>query len=151
MKLAIGQTLMLVAALVAAPALAQHSTSLAIAASGATSSVGATTNAVQVQRANGIEYVSGGIGVESRAALQALQPEFALRVVFSTSDGEYFVADTVTVRNDSGQLLALSSVGPILMLKLPPGDYTVNTIYSGRTEQKQIKVGTTVQTVNWRW
>ncbi len=154
MKPSTPQVLLLAGALVCGPAMAQHAPALPSSPLPATAPPGASATAAgapKVQRAGGIEYVNGGIGEESRAALQALQPEFPLRLVFSTRGGEYFVADTVTVGDDRGQLLALPSVGPILMLKLPPGDYTVNAIYSGRTEQKQIKVGHAAQTVNWRW
>ena len=135
------QALLLVALLAGTPAV--------LAQTGASSA--APSAAPPVQRAGGIEYVSGGIGEESRAALQGMQSDFPLRLVFSAQNGEYFVADTVAVRNAQGQILALNSVGPILMLKLPPGDYTVNAIYAGRTEQKQVKVGSAAQTLNWRW
>ncbi len=139
MKLSISWTLTLVAALASGSA-AMAQPGSAIAAS-----------APQVQRAGGVEYVSGGVGEESRAALQSMQANFPLRLVFSAQNGEYLVADTVGVRDARGEVLAVTGVGPILMLKLAPGDYTVTAIYSGRTEQKQIKLGSTAQTVNWRW
>jgi hypothetical protein len=141
--------LLLLATLV--PFAMAQAASFAIAASGTPPAGVEAADSARVQSANGIEYLSGGVGSESRDALQRLQGDFPLRLVFSNAAGDYFVADTVTVRDASGQLLALRGVGPILMLKLAPGDYTLNAIYSGRTEQKQVKVGTSQQTVNWRW
>lgn len=168
MKSTTQRILMLVAALGCAPvALAQsgavsaipHSASAVPGAAsgmssesrGSTGSSGSPAAAPQVQRAGGVEYVSGGVGEESRAALQSMQTAFALRLVFSAQGGEYFVADKVTLRNAGGEVASMSGVGPILMLKLKPGDYTVTADYSGRTEQRKIKVGSAAQTVNWRW
>lgn len=99
-----------------------------------------------------VHYVQGGASLEAREALQRAQPAFSLRNEFSGQGGEYVVPDTVTVSGAQGQLLSLEQVGPILMLDLPPGRYTVEARYAGRVQTKRVEVGEgAARTLSWRW
>jgi hypothetical protein len=103
----------------------------------------------QVRTSNGIDYVNGGAGEEARAAMTQLQPGFDLKLVFSNPAGEYVVADHVSVKSRSGQVLDVDRAGPLLLVKLPAGDYTVAASVEGKTEQRAVKVGAGMRTVNW--
>ena len=105
----------------------------------------------QVRSAGGVEYLNGGAGEESRAAIDAQRGEFPLRVVFSVGSGDYVVADHVDVRGARGKVLGVDHVGPMLLVKLPPGDYTVTASYGGRTEQRKVRLARASTTVNVRW
>jgi hypothetical protein len=105
----------------------------------------------RVRTANGIEYINGGAGEESRAAIDAQRAAFPLRLVFSVTSGAYAVADHVDVSNGSGKVLGVDDAGPMLLVKLPPGTYTVDATYGGKSERRTIRVGREPTTVNWRW
>ena len=105
--------------------------------------------APRVQSYAGVEYVNGGAGEEARTAIAQMQPAFALRVVFSDRSGEYIVADHVDVRNSSGSVLDVDKAGPMLLVKLAPGRYTIAATYAGHTESRSVEVGRGARTVNW--
>ena len=107
--------------------------------------------APRVRSEAGIEYLNGGAGEEARAALEAQRAAFPLRLVFSVASGAYAVADHVEVSNGSGKLLGVDDAGPMLLVKVPPGDYTVDATYGGKTERRRVSVGREGSTVNWRW
>jgi hypothetical protein len=107
--------------------------------------------APQVRSANGIDYVNGGAGVEARDAIAQLQPRFDLKLVFSNAIGEYLVADHVSVKGHAGEVFDVDRAGPLLLVKLPPGDYTVVASVEGKTQQRAVKVGAGLRTVNWRF
>ncbi|HEV7578448.1 MAG TPA: hypothetical protein VGO85_20635 [Caldimonas sp.] len=103
---------------------------------------------VQVQ--GGVEYLNGGAGEEARAAIAAQAADFPLRIAFSTPGGAYIVADHVDVANASGKVLGLDNAGPLLAIKVPPGDYTLDVRIGGKSERRPIRVGREPVTLNWR-
>ncbi len=105
--------------------------------------------APQLRSANGVDYVNGGAGEEARAAIAQMQPGFGLKLVFSNGSGEYLVADHVAVKGKAGEVFDVDRAGPLLLVRLPPGDYTVAATYEGKTEIRPVKVGTASQTLNW--
>lgn len=105
----------------------------------------------RVRSANGVEYINGGAGEEARAAIAAQGAGFPLRLVFSVAGGAYAVADRVDIGNAQGKVLGVDNAGPMLLVKLAPGDYTVEATYAGKSERKQVRVGREATTVNWRW
>ena len=87
----------------------------------------------------------------SRAAIDAQRGAFPLRLVFSVASGAYVVADHVDVSGANGRVLGVDNAGPMLLVKVPPGDYTVDASYAGKTERRRVHVGRDAATVNWRW
>jgi hypothetical protein len=104
----------------------------------------------QVRSMNGIEYINGGAGAEARAAIASQSADFALRIVFSVASGAYVVADHVDIANASGKLIGVDNVGPLLAVKVPPGEYSVEVSAGGKTERRPIRVGREPVTLNWR-
>ncbi|MDQ6639714.1 MAG: hypothetical protein M3Z15_08630 [Pseudomonadota bacterium] len=107
--------------------------------------------APQVRSAGGVEYINGGAGEEARADIAAQRAAFPLRIVFSVAGGAYVVADHVDVSNAQGKVLGVDGAGPMLLVKVPPGDYTVVASYGGKSERRTVRVGRDPATVNWRW
>jgi hypothetical protein len=107
--------------------------------------------APRVHSAGGVEYINGGAGEEARAVIDAQRAEFALRLVFSVASGAYVVADHVDVRNAGAKVLGVDDAGPMLLVKVAPGDYTVDATYGGKTQQRRVRVGREGTTVNLRW
>lgn len=100
---------------------------------------------------DGIDYISGGVGEEDRTAMAARQGEFPFKVVLSAAGGEYLVADHLNVTTPQGKLLIIRDAGPVVMMKLPPGAYTFEATYQGKTERRPVRVGAGAQTLNWRF
>lgn len=107
--------------------------------------------APRVHTAGGVEYINGGAGEEARAVIDAQRTAFPLRLVFSVASGAYVVADHVDVRNVGGKVLSVDDAGPMLLVKVAPGDYMVETTYGGKSEERHVRVGNEGTTVNWRW
>lgn len=106
----------------------------------------------RVERAGGISYVNGGAGEEARAVIDRLSPDFALRNVFSGQGGQYVVAERVTLQNTSGgEPVVIRDAGPILMISLPPGRYTMEATVGGQSQRKIVQVGSAPTRVHWRW
>jgi len=103
---------------------------------------------VQVQ--GGVEYLNGGAGEEARNAIVAQSAEMPLRIVFSVASGAYVVADHVDVAGAGGKVLSLDQAGPLLALKVPPGDYTIDVTVAGKSERRPIKLGRQAVVLNWR-
>lgn len=107
------------------------------------------TPALRVQRSSGVQFLNGGTGSQERDAMLALRDEFPLQIVFSGRAGAYGMADQVRVRNASGQVVAVPHAGPMLMVKLPPGRYTVEADFHGHTERRGVEVGSGPQVLRW--
>ncbi|WP_421887436.1 hypothetical protein [Methylibium sp.] len=108
--------------------------------------------APRVERAGGMSYVNGGVGEEARAVIDRLSPDFALRNVFSGQGGQYVVAERVTLQNaGGGEPVVILNAGPILMISLPPGRYTMEATVGGQLQRKTVQVGSAPTRVDWRW
>jgi hypothetical protein len=97
-----------------------------------------STPALPIQQAGSVQFVNGGAGDQERAAMKSLQSEFPLQIAFSGQGGEYGVADEVRVRGDKGPVVAVSKAGPLLMVKVPPGRYTVEADFNGKTQRRTV-------------
>jgi hypothetical protein len=106
--------------------------------------------APQLRSLGGIDYVNGGAGTEARDAITAMQGGFGLKLVFSDASGEYLVADHLAVKGHGGEVFDLDRAGPWLLVKLPPGRYTVTATYEGKSSQQVVDVGAATRTLNWR-
>lgn len=90
---------------------------------------------------NGVTLVSGGIGVESQQRLNALEPQFNLKLVFALVEGNYVSDVGVTVSNGAGKVLVEHVAdGPFLLMKLPAGRYSLAAEYGGQRRQLQVTV-----------
>ena len=103
---------------------------------------------VQVQ--GGVEYLNGGAGEEERAAIVARSADFPLRIVFSVPGGAYVVADHVDVASAGAKVLSIDNSGPLLAIKAPPGDYTIDVTMGGKSERRPIRLGRDPVVLNWR-
>jgi hypothetical protein len=81
---------------------------------------------IQMMEANGIQYITGGVGDEEEAQIKSMQHQFNLRVLMTGSQGEYLSNAMVRVMDASGnQVLSVSGAGPYFYTRLNPGTYTV--------------------------
>lgn len=103
--------------------------------------------------ADGVPYVSGGIGTESIDRLNSLARDFNLKLVFALSAGDYVSDVGVSIANAKGKtLLEATSEGPWFYTRLPAGNYQVSATLNGKTVKRQVAVGSSkLRTVDFRW
>jgi hypothetical protein len=89
-----------------------------------------------------ITYMSGGIGKDEALAMKKQEKHYPLSLVFSEGKHDEYVAGVgVTIKNPAGKtLLHTTSDGPIMLLKLPPGEYKVSADMGGKSLLRTAKV-----------
>lgn len=86
--------------------------------------VAAQAPRVEVHYANGVAYVSGGVGQDEADAMRAIRGNYSMRATFATANGTYLSDVAVRVENaDGSTLFTTRSDGPFLYAKLPAGHY----------------------------
>ncbi|MDP2397137.1 MAG: carboxypeptidase regulatory-like domain-containing protein [Burkholderiales bacterium] len=106
-----------------------------------------------VRSGNGIPYVSGGVGEESMAQLDAHAGKYNLKLVFALKSGNYLSGVEVNIMDGAGKkLLAVTTEGPWLLVNLPKGRYRVVATLSETTVSRNVVIGSSpLQTVDFRW
>jgi len=96
---------------------------------------------------NGITYLSGGFDHEEALAMQAEARSYPLRLVFSAGERNEPLADVkVTIKDTAGKvLLDVFSTGPIMLVMLPAGQYTISALKSSPGAALQRSVQLTAQ------
>jgi hypothetical protein len=87
---------------------------------------------------NGITYSSGGISEDEATAMKAAASAYNLMLTFAEKGtGEYLADVTVTIKDINGRtVLDTISKGPLFLIDLPAGRYTVQTEVNGQTQSK---------------
>jgi len=107
----------------------------------------------QQQQQNGINYLSGGIGVDEAKAIQQ-STGYNLHMTFAVGAQDQYTADVdVTIQKSPGQtVLTLNQTGPLVYVQLPPGKYTVVATRNGETRRDVTDVGSgTARNLVFHW
>lgn len=95
-----------------------------------------------LQQQGGIEYLTGGIGLEESTAIEAESRKWPLTLLFSARRWQrsVYTSDAkVTLRDGHGKpLLQVQADGPFLLLRLQPGSYTVEATLDGKPLQQRV-------------
>lgn len=103
----------------------------------------------RVQVINGIELMNGGANIADANYMKSRAGEFMLRFVFSGRGGEYGVAERLTLREGTREVITIPNAGPHLLVKLPPGRYTAEATFKGVVETRTVVVGSRTSLVSW--
>ena len=100
------------------------------------------TAADRVQEMNGIPFVSGGIGTDSRDSLAAREKSYNFKLVMTLEGSGTFVADArLTLATAGGQrLVETVTEGPIFLAGLPAGSYVVSATFRHVTHSKKFQL-----------
>lgn len=90
------------------------------------------------QSVNGIQYMSGGIGIDEIDAMHSAVKEYNLIMQFQVKGTGAFISDVdVSILNKSGkEIFSTKSEGPCLFVNLPTGTYKVKADFNGKTLTK---------------
>ena len=130
-SLKIAATLTLAALLLSAPVVHAHPDE----------EVTTPSTAVVTTAGEAVESISGGIGEEGRAELEAVQKNYDLKVVFA-GEGGIFLDDIHAVITDAAKntVLTTDPEGPILLVNLKPGKYVVTAEAQGIVQKATISI-----------
>lgn len=98
----------------------------------------------QIQHQGEIAYVSGGVGIDESNALKRAQHEWPLAMRF-TGPGSDYLADVHVriVGPHDADVLKADARGPYMLVKLPPGHYTVHARYKDDDQTRAVTVAKT--------
>ncbi len=83
----------------------------------------------------GFAFMTGGIGEEETAALQQLQKQFNLHLIFSIGGGEVATNVDVRIFDSNNQLIyRLLGASPRLNIQLPADNYSVVATLNGEKQ-----------------
>ena len=92
-------------------------------------------------RAADVPFISGGAGADERADLQAKEKDYNLKVIAAATSGDYLADVWVVVESAAKKnLLETKMEGPILLVKLPPGTYTIKATYGPSTQTQTVNI-----------
>ena len=94
-----------------------------------------------VQSMNGIKYVEGGIGKDEALAMQKEGRGYPLNLVFSAGPQNQFVAEVRVIIEDGAKTVFEDVAdGPIFLVDLPSGKYSVEAEFRGKTVKQTAQV-----------
>jgi len=100
----------------------------------------------QVQRANDIAFITGGIGEDEYKDIEAESKHWPLTIQFSQLDargrGEWISEVEVLLLNSNRvEIFKALSDGPMMMLDLKPGKYELITTYNDSKKKRLVVIG----------
>ncbi|MGY6239697.1 carboxypeptidase-like regulatory domain-containing protein [Burkholderia ambifaria] len=89
-----------------------------------------------------VSYVSGGIGKDQSTAFERSEAAWPLALRFTGPGGEFLADVHVRIVDAKGtEVLKTDARGPYMLVKVPPGRYTVHASYQGSDESRAVTVG----------
>lgn len=102
---------------------------------------GMRTDVAEVINPGNIRYLSGGIGQDEQMMLKQAEADYPVKVVFANTNGAYMSDVNVTVKDASGAtVLKLVTDGPVLLMDLKPGAYTLSADDGGQVKSQKLNV-----------
>jgi hypothetical protein len=130
-----------VAALACTTALAPYAVAAQPAPSGAQMLSGEAP-APEVMKANGVDYLTGGVSIDGRAQLKPLVKDMNLQLVFAEKQtGAYLAQVEVSIADSKGaEVLKVADSEPMVFADLEPGTYSVKAKTAKGTLEREVTV-----------
>jgi hypothetical protein len=91
--------------------------------------------------ATGYPFAAGGIGTAERQALKQIGNDYSLQIVMATRSGEYVADNEVKITDRRGNVVIDGVIdAPWLMVKVPPGRYTVDARFARDELMRHVSV-----------
>lgn len=93
--------------------------------------------------AGGEPYATGGVGEEDREALMRRRQEFNVWITTVAKQSGAYLADVRVRVTDAAnrQVLETALEGPLLFIRLAPGQYTFEALVESQKQQRAVTVG----------
>lgn len=91
----------------------------------------------------------GGIGSDESTAMRAEMKNHPLSLLFARTDGAYLADVDVTV--SGAAKLEFRAAGPLCLINVPTGAYTVEARADGAVQRQQVTVGGGAKTASFRF
>ena len=125
---------------------------LALACAAGVFAVQAQSAMPQWKGEGAVRYVCGGIGSDESTAMRAAMKEHPLALLFARSDGAYLTDVQVDIKGaDGAPSLGLRASGPVCLVDLPAGRYTIDAAMAGSAKSQTVTVGGGSKTVDFRF
>lgn len=116
----------------------------AAAAMLATAGVAQAIPAPRVVTLGDATYVSGGVGKLEQNAMRGMESHYPIAMTFAKhnqGENEFVAGVKLRVTDHSGKsVIDLNDGGPMLLLKVPDGKYTVRAEYEGHVKTQSVDV-----------
>jgi hypothetical protein len=100
----------------------------------------------------GAQYVCGGVGSDESVAMRAAMKDHPLSLLFARASGAYLADVAVTVKDAGGTTaLAMRASGPVCLVDLPAGRYTVEAESEGVLKTQVVMLGSGSKTADFRF
>jgi len=102
---------------------------------------GVAAEELTVKTSNGFSYLSGGFGEDERERLRSIAVGDNLELSFALQNKEYLGGANVLIKDARGNnVLEAISEGPLFLVDLPAGSYTVEATAMGKTLKQAVHV-----------
>ena len=102
---------------------------------------GVAAEELTVKTSNGFSYLSGGFGEDERERLRNITVGDNLELSFALQNKEYLGGANVLIKDAKGNnVLEAISEGPLFLVDLPAGSYTVEATAMGKTLKQAVHV-----------
>jgi len=126
---------------------------VALLAASATLAV-AQDQLIVVEQERATTYLNGGVGEDEEQYMRKTAKDWSLRLTFSESKDNDFVANVGLLITDlrGTPFLQLSGAGPMTYARLPAGKYRVTARFKGKSETREVTLdGKSGRDVNFHW
>ena len=126
---------------------------LALACAAGVFAVQAQSAMPQWKGEGAVRYVCGGIGSDESNAMRAAMKDHPLALLFARADGAYLADVQVDIKGaDGAPSLALRASGPVCLVDIPAGRYTIDaTTTGGDAKSQSVTVGGGSKTASFRF
>ncbi len=106
------------------------------------------------QGAGPTRYVCGDIGSDESGAMRTAMKDHPLALLFARADGAYLANLDVAIRGgdaNSSAAMAFRATGPVCLIDIPAGRYTIDATAEGQTKSQTVTVGGGSKTASFRF
>jgi hypothetical protein len=100
-----------------------------------------------------VTYVTGGIGERETAELEAAKAYYNVHITNAEKSGAYVSDTSVVIQDRKGRDMIATNTGPLLLVNLPAGRYTLLAENSGIVQERHFTVSAKKPTklhVTWK-